>query len=54
MTDFDMDTVDHHIEQENESSSLSSEKKSHPSSGIEIDALHGLLDSYSTTDMKVN
>ena len=49
MDDFDMD-ADDPVEQEN---AKSPEKKSHPTSGIEIDALHGLLDIYSTSDAKV-
>ena len=49
MDDFDMD-ADDQIEQENEKSP---EKKSYAPSGIEMEALHGLLDSYSTSDMKV-
>lgn len=42
--------ADDQLEQEN---TPVPEKKSHQPSGIEIDALHGLLDIYSTTDMKV-
>ena len=49
MEDFDMDAEDP-IEQEN---NPAPEKKSHQPSGIAMDALHGLLDSYSTADMKV-
>lgn len=50
MEDFDMD-ADDHCEQENVKSPV---KKSIPQSGIAMDALAGLLDSYSTTEMKVN
>jgi hypothetical protein len=49
MEDFDMD-ADDNIEQENEKSP---QKKSHQPSGIAMEALTGLLDSYSTTEMKV-
>lgn len=49
MEDFDMD-ADDIIEQENDKSP---QKKTHQPSGIAIDALAGLLDSYSSTEMKV-
>jgi hypothetical protein len=49
MEDFDMDAVDN-LEQENDKSP---QKKSHQPSGIAMEALAGLLDSYSTTEMKV-
>ena len=49
MEDFDMD-ADDNLEQEN---AKSPQKKSHPVSGIAIDALAGLLDSYSTGGAKV-
>jgi hypothetical protein len=49
MEDFDMDAVDN-LEQENDKSL---QKKSHQPSGIAMEALAGLLDSYSTTEMKV-
>ena len=50
MEDFDMDAVDT-IEQENDKSPP--QKKSHQQTGIAMEALAGLLDSYSTTEMKV-
>jgi hypothetical protein len=50
MEDFDMD-ADDPMEQEN---NLSPEKKPPASTGIAMDALHGLLDSYSTSEMKVS
>lgn len=46
--ELDMDVED--VEQENKNSN---EKKAHPTSGIAIDALHGLLDSYSTDRKKL-
>jgi hypothetical protein len=49
MEDFDMD-ADDNLEQEN---AKSPQKKSHQPSGIAMEALAGLLDSYSTTEMKV-
>ena len=49
MENFDMDADDPN-EQEN---LRSPEKKLLPQSGIEIDALHGLLDSYTTGEIKV-
>jgi hypothetical protein len=49
MEDFDMD-ADDNLEQENDKSP---QKKSHQPSGIAMEALAGLLDSYSTTGMKV-
>lgn len=49
MEDFDMD-ADDNLEQENDKSP---QKKSHQPSGIAMEALAGLLDSYSTPGMKV-
>jgi hypothetical protein len=49
MEDFDMN-ADDNIEQENDKSP---QKKSHQPSGIALEALTGLLDSYSTAEMKV-
>lgn len=50
MEDFDMD-ADDNLEQENEKSP---QKKSHQPSGIALEALTGLLDSYSSAETKVN
>lgn len=44
-----MDTDDP-VEQEN---TCSTDKKPLPQSGIELDVIHGLLDSYSTSETKV-
>lgn len=49
MEDFDMD-ADDNLEQEN---AKSPKKKSHPVSGIALDALTGLLGSYSAAGTKV-
>jgi hypothetical protein len=51
MEDFDMD-ADDNLEQENDKSPQ--KKSSHQPSGIAMEALAGLLDSYSTTGMKVS